>query len=220
MLQYKAVIFDLDGTLIHSAPDIQAAANVALKAINRGPLDLPATISFIGDGVETFVGRCLQSTGGMTTASYDETLGLFLESYTQNMTTLTQPYPGVVSCLERLRAGNYRLGICTNKLSQAAKDICDDLGLTGYFDIIAGAEPDLPKKPDPTPLLRCISELGGEVTNSLYVGDSVVDYKTAVNANVPFRLFTGGYLNGAPPRLAAEAQFDDWTTDGVLNLSV
>ena len=219
MLHLKTVIFDLDGTLIHSAPDLRAAINVALGAIDRVPLELQTIVSFVGDGVEKLVERSLQKTGGLTEDLHHETLGLFLKSYTQNMTTLTRPYPGVIPFLEGLRTTGISLGICTNKPTQSAIKICDELGLARFFDAISGAEPDQPKKPDASSLLRCLAELDGTRASSLYVGDSVVDYETALNAKVPFRLFSGGYLNAELPHLPAQDRFDDWATNGILDIT-
>jgi len=219
MTHLRTLIFDLDGTLIHSAPDLQAAVNVALAAIDRGPLDLPTIVSFIGNGVEKLVERSLQQTGGTSGDQFRETMALFMQSYTQNMTTLTRPYPGVIPFLETLHGTDVRLGICTNKPTRSAIAICDQLELTRFFDVIAGAEPDQPKKPDPAPLLNCIKALEGTSAHALYIGDSVVDYETAVNANVSFRLFMGGYLNSALPHLPAQNRFDDWLTNGIFEIS-
>lgn len=217
MTRYKTIIFDLDGTLIHSAPDIHAAINLALISIGRTPLDLPTVISFIGNGVEKLVERSLTKTGDLTPDLQAKTLSLFLEHYERDMTTLTRPFPGVVPVLERLKMAGIRLGICTNKPTQPAQDICDQLGLSAYFDVISGAAPDMPKKPDPQPLLRCISDLGGTTKTTLYVGDSVVDYETAGNAGVKFLLFSGGYLNAALPKLSTNDQFDDWAASGIVS---
>ena len=215
MTEYKTIIFDLDGTLIHSAPDIHAAINLALVASDRAPLDLPTVITFIGNGAEKLVERSLIKTGGISPDLQAKTLARFLDYYEQNMTTLTRLFPGVVPLLKDLQATGIRLGVCTNKPTQPARDICDQLGLSGYFDVISGAAPELPKKPDPQPLLRCLADLGGSIDDALYVGDSVVDYETARNANVKFRLFSGGYLNSALPDLLPEDRFDDWAASGI-----
>jgi phosphoglycolate phosphatase len=217
MLRLKTIIFNLDGTLIHSAPDLQAAVNVALGVMDRGPLDLQTIVSFIGDGVEKLVERSLQKTGSLTEDLYHEALGLFLKSYTRNTSTLTQPYPGVVPFLEELRAAGISLGICTNKPTQTARDICDQLELTRFFKVIAGAEPYLAKKPDPSSLLGCLAELEGIAASSLYVGDSAVDYETSLNAHVRFRLYAGGYLNADLPGLSSKDRFDDWAVNGILD---
>lgn len=215
MSHFKAIIFDLDGTLIHSAPDLQFAANGALEAIGRHPLDIATIISFIGNGVEVLVDRFLQETGRTDEALRRKTLDLFLEIYAENMTTFTRPYPGVVAALEEFQVAGIRLGICTNKPTQPAKAICDQLHLSKYIDVVTGSEPDRPKKPDPTQLIRCIEALGYQLDQVLYVGDSVVDYRTADNASVAFRLFNGGYLNGPLPDLRDEARFDDWSAHGI-----
>lgn len=206
----KSYVFDLDGTLIHSAPDLQAALNVALGQLERDPVDLATTISFIGNGVEKLVARGLRATGGCSETLHRAALEAFLQSYAQNMTTLTRPYPGVVDALARLRANGHRLGICTNKPTAPAVAICDTLGLRGYFDVIQGAEPDLTKKPDPAPLLRTIAALKVSPAEVTYIGDSEIDYQTARNANVRFQLFSGGYLHHPLPDLCAADQFEDW----------
>ena len=137
---FKVIIFDLDGTLIHSAPDLQFAVNAALAALDREPLDLGTVISFIGDGVEKLVERSLEASGEVTDALRDAAMVRFLETYEQNMTTLTRPYPGVFGCLEDLKAKGAKLGICTNKPAAPTRQICNQLGLTRFFDDISGAE--------------------------------------------------------------------------------
>ncbi|NNE81648.1 MAG: phosphoglycolate phosphatase [Silicimonas sp.] len=212
-MNQRTIIFDLDGTLIHSAPDLHAAVNIALTTQGRPALDLATVISFVGDGVEQLVKRSLMATGDHTPALQRETLARFMDSYDRNLTTLTRPYPGVIDCLQRLKSDGVRLGICTNKPGSAARRVCDQLDLTRYFDVISGAEVDQPKKPDPTSLLACIARLGGRVENAIYVGDSLVDLATAQNAHVRFHLFTGGYLNAPKPDLPPNQVFADWSSN-------
>tara|TARA_R110002094_G_scaffold220202_2_gene192667 strand:- start:1067 stop:1711 length:645 start_codon:yes stop_codon:yes gene_type:complete len=206
----KTIIFDLDGTLVHSAPDLQAALNATLGHLGRDALDLDRVISFVGNGVEMLVKRGLTATGGCSAALLAEATDLFLQSYSANMTNLTHPYPGVLDTLKRLQTLGIPLGVCTNKPTGPAKAICDALGLSPYFHVIAGAQPDQPKKPDPAPLLTCIAALGGSQSDALYVGDSEIDYQTARNARVPFRLFSGGYLHHPLPDLRTDEVFDNW----------
>lgn len=214
MIYPKAIVFDLDGTLIHSAPDLHAAANVMLVALGRDALDQPTIISFIGNGVEVLVERCLDATGG-DHGLQQRALDLFLQSYNQNMTRLTKPYPGVIAALRTFQTAGIPLAVCTNKPTKPAKDICDQLGLTAFFQVIAGAEEGQPKKPDPAPLLTCIQNLSRAPSDTLYVGDSTVDYMTARNADVPFRLFSKGYLNAPLPDLPDADRFDDWAQHGI-----
>lgn len=215
MTQPKAIIFDLDGTLIHSAPDLRAAANTVLAELGRDTLDLPTVISFIGNGIEKLVERSLNATGGSNPEVSRVALERFKESYGANMTTLTRPYPGVIAALTAFRSAGLSLGICTNKPAHPAQAICDQLKLSQYFDVITGATPDVPKKPDPQSLLSCCAQLGVRPDQALYVGDSGVDYHTALNAHIRFRLYTQGYLNDALPDLAASDQFSDWADHGI-----
>jgi phosphoglycolate phosphatase len=212
----KAIIFDLDGTLIDSAPDLQSAANVALGALGRKPLDMPTIISFIGNGVETLIERSLDATGGYDAPLRQEALDLFLDNYNQNMTTLTRLYPGVLLALKHFRKMGIPLGICTNKPTGPAKEICARLDLTQFFDVITGAETGQPKKPDPASLLSTISALGASSGDVLYVGDSAIDFFTALNGSVPFRLFAKGYLNEPLPDLSKADRFEDWGAHGIL----
>lgn len=216
MIIPKAIIFDLDGTLIHSAPDLHSAANVMLTELGRDTLDLPTVITFIGNGVEKLVERSLNATGGYDAPLRQAALDLFLQSYNQNMTTLTRPYLGVVPALQAFHNAGIPLGICTNKPTKPAREICDRLNLTQFFKVIAGAEDGQAKKPDPAPLLGCINDLGAQASETLYVGDSAIDCFTARNANVPFRLFSKGYLNALLPDLPEADRFDDWTAPGIL----
>lgn len=210
-----AIIFDLDGTLIHSAPDLHAAMNKTLVALGREELDLKTIIAFIGNGVEKLVARSLAATGPSTPELQHKTLIQFLEMYEARSLVQTRPYPGVITLLEKLRNKGIPLAICTNKPAKPARDICDALGLTVFFDVIVGADPDRLKKPDPASLLTCISALGSTPAEALYIGDSAVDGLTARNAIVPFVFFEGGYLNEPLPEPGPIHRFANWS-DHVL----
>ena len=216
MKNLKAIIFDLDGTLIHSAPDMHAAVNVTLKALGRDTLDLHTIISFIGNGFEKLVEQSLDATGRYDGSVRQTALDLYLKSYNQNITTLTRPYTGVVSALREFQRAGVPMGICTNKLTKPAKEICARLNLMQFFKVIAGAEDCQPRKPDPTPLLNCIKDLSSTPSKTLYVGDSTIDYFTALNAGVPFRLFSNGYLNAPLPDLLEADRFEKWSAHGIL----
>ncbi|MFK7746374.1 MAG: phosphoglycolate phosphatase [Roseobacter sp.] len=206
-----AIIFDLDGTLIHSAPDLHAAVNVALVGLGRQPLSLETVISFIGNGVEKLVERSLAATGGGEIELHPATLDVFLKAYAADKVTLTQPYDGVLDQLTALKNAGIPMGVCTNKPQDPAREICDLLGLTHFFGDISGALADMPKKPDAAPLLEVARRLGAEPSRTLYVGDSVVDYETARAAQMPFLLFKGGYLNAPLSQLAPTQVFKTWS---------
>ncbi|WP_298836823.1 phosphoglycolate phosphatase [uncultured Roseobacter sp.] len=212
---HRAVVFDLDGTLIDSAPDLHAAVNVALETLGRPHISLKQVIGFIGNGVSKLVERALMATGGASPEMHTEALALFMESYSANMTRLTVPYPGVVACLSGLRDRDIPMGLCTNKPQEPAQLICDALGLSSFFGVVLGAGRDMAHKPDPAPLLTCIEALGAAPDTTVYVGDGAVDHETARRASVPFRFFTGGYLNSPLPPIAEDHRFDDWSDHGL-----
>lgn len=206
----QTIIFDLDGTLIHSVPDMHVSLNRTLKALERDEIDLATATSFVGNGVERLIERALTATGGLEGTDLPGTVQMFLEDYETQKTVLTRPYAGVVSCLERLRSQGIILGVCTNKPQEPAYQMCVALGLESFFSDITGARPEVARKPDPASLNACMTRLNALPGSTLYVGDSVVDYETARAAPLPFRLFTGGYLNGASPDLRPNELFDDW----------
>lgn len=129
----EAVIFDLDGTLIHSAPDMQVSLNRALAEVGRGPLDLGTVTSFIGNGVERLVARSLAATGGDPEGIEASVVSAFLRDYADQKTVLTRPFPGVMGCLQALVAAGVPMGICTNKPQDPAIEMCAALGLSEFF---------------------------------------------------------------------------------------
>lgn len=200
----KNVIFDLDGTLIDSAPDLHAAANKMLSAMGFAPLSLETIVSFIGNGVPKLVERCLAVYNQPTSP---EAVATYLRFYDADPFTLTRPYAGVEDCLAALKAKGCKMAVCTNKPETPARVILDGLGLTPYFDFIAGGDTYPTMKPDPAPLHGCAAALGGE---AIYVGDSETDEKTATSAGMTFALFDGGYRKTATSDMAHDFLFSDF----------
>ncbi len=203
----KSVVFDLDGTLIHSAPDLQAAANKMLADEGLAPLEMATIESFIGNGVPKLVERCLRVYDRpLTEAAVDR----MREYYDADPYTLTEPYAGVVDCLKALKADGIKLSVCTNKPLAPALTILDGLELTQYFDVVVGGDTYSTHKPDPQPLLGCMDKMGAEMANTIYVGDSETDALTAKNADMTFALFSGGYRKTPVEELRHHFLFDDF----------
>lgn len=205
----KSVVFDLDGTLIHSSPDLQAAANKMLADYGFASLDLSAIEGFIGNGVPKLVERCLRVYGKPLS---DDAINKMRGYYDADPFTLTVPYEGMVSCLEALKAANIKLAVCTNKPLAPALTILDGLQLTQYFDVVVGGDTYSTHKPDPQPLLGCMEKMGADIANTIYVGDSETDALTAKNANMTFALFSGGYRKTPCTDLRNHFLFDDFAT--------
>ncbi len=201
------IVFDLDGTLIDSAPDIQAIANRLLEAEGTAPLSLDETRSFIGNGAARFVER-MCAARGIPAERQPELLAAFLAAY-DHAVDLTRPYPGVPEALAALGAEGHRLAVCTNKPERPARAVLGHLGLLEHFDAVIGGDSTPATKPDPAPLEAAYAALGEGPR--LYVGDSEVDAETAERAGVPFVLFTEGYRKTPVERLAHAARFADFT---------
>ncbi len=202
-----AIIFDLDGTLVDSAPDIQAAANKMLESEGRAPLDLPTVIGFIGNGLPKLVERAMRARD-LPMDRHGDLSARTLAFYDAESTTRTRPYPGLDEALDTLKAQGFALGICTNKPAAPARDILARFDLARHFEVVIGGDTLPIKKPDPAPLRAAFAELGQD---GLFVGDSEVDAETAERAGVPFLLFTEGYRKQpveALPHLARFGRFD------------
>lgn len=200
------VIFDLDGTLVDSAVDIQAAVNAMLAEEGQPQMDRATVQSFVGNGMPRLVERVMGARG-MDPARHLALTKATLAHYAGGA-KLTRCYPGVPQALGALVAAGHGLGICTNKPEAAARAVLADLDLTGFFKAVVGGDRLLVAKPDPAPLQLCLQELGGGEV--VFVGDSEVDAETARAAAVPFLLHTEGYRKSPVVALPHHAAFADF----------
>lgn len=190
----RAVIFDLDGTLVDSAPDLAAAANRMLAGLGRAALDLETITGFVGNGVEMLVRRALAASGPeLGGAQFDAALGSFRAAYDAELVVRTRAYPGVEGLIAELAGRGIRLGVCTNKPEAPARAICQALGLSRHVAAVVGGDTMAEKKPDPAPLRHTMDLLGSAAGETLFVGDSETDWLTARAAGVRFAYFEGGY---------------------------
>ncbi len=205
------IVFDLDGTLIHSAPDIRAAANAAMAAEGAEELDLATTISFIGNGVPKFAERAVRLRG-LGEGAHARVTQAMLDFFDQHPARYSVLYDGLADLLPALVANGHRLGICTNKPEAPARAILEIVGIAEHFDVVFGGDSLPVKKPDPTPLHATFEALGDGAR--LYVGDSEVDAETAARAGVPFALYTEGYRKVPVEDLTHEFRFSDFAELG------
>jgi len=202
-----AVIFDLDGTLIDSAPDIHAAAN-AVFADHGHSFTRAEVQGFVGRGAPNLVARLAEARGLPATGpDFDALLARFLHVY-EGAQALTTLYPGVRPALETLAARGMRLAICTNKPLAPTRAVLRHFGLEGLFPVVIGGDSLAVKKPDPAPLRAALAQAGGG--QALFVGDSEVDAETAQAAGLPFLLFTEGYRKTPVAALPHDAAFADF----------
>jgi phosphoglycolate phosphatase len=212
MRTIKAVIFDLDGTLVDSAPDIQVALNKLLAEEGRRPVTLEEVAAMIGDGAPKLVERAMNATGAADAPDDLPTLtGRFLGFYEGHTTDLTRPYPGVREALERLRSAGVRMGICTNKPERPTRELLRDLRLAPYFLAVFGGDTvEGVKKPDPRLIHAVLAALGASPAEAVMVGDNANDVAAARAAGIPVILRAGGYTRVPAKELDADRIISDF----------
>lgn len=204
-----AIIFDLDGTLIDSAPDIHAAVARTLADEGQPPLPYATIRGFIGNGVPVLIDRVMAARAEPADpARRTELIARFLAHYEAASTDLTTVFPGVPAALQALADAGHPIGLCTNKPAGPARDILAAFGLLPFFAAILGGDSLPEKKPHPEPLRATLRALGAPA--ALYVGDSEVDAETAAGAGIPLLLFTMGYRKTPAADLPHRALFSDF----------
>lgn len=197
-LAVKMVMIDLDGTLIHTAPDLADCANRMLADLGRAPAPVETVMTWIGNGVPRLVKRAL--TGQMMAepeaALFERALAIFQQHYLAHVSDLSRPFPGVVAGLDRLKARGFRLACITNKAEAFTLPLLRNLELYKYFELVLSGD-SLPKqKPDPLPLLHACGQFGVAPEKMLMIGDSVNDVQAARAAGCPVFCVPYGYNEG------------------------
>lgn len=206
--RFDAVVFDLDGTLVDSAPDLTRALNCLLDEIGRPALPLTAVLGMIGDGVAKLVERGLAATGGPPQVPSSAALvERFRALYLDRLADETRPYPGVCEALASLAKDGYALGVCTNKPMAATEALLAALDLSRWFVAVSGGDGPQ-RKPDPAPLLALLERLGASPARSVMVGDGVNDVVAARAAGMTAVLVSYGYARVPAPELGADRIVD------------
>lgn len=199
MLRISAILIDLDGTLVHSAPELAEAANRTLRDMGRAPMTQELLMGYIGNGVSRLVKRAL--TGDMHAEPddtlYQQALPLFEKHYSK-LLLHSRLYDGVIEGLSAMRQAGFRLGCVTNKAARYTGPLLNKLGLAGYFDIVLSADSLPEKKPHPMPLLHAAKFFGVPVERLLLIGDSLNDTLAARAAGCPVFCVPYGYNHGQP----------------------
>ncbi|MEJ0061765.1 MAG: phosphoglycolate phosphatase [Alphaproteobacteria bacterium] len=190
----SGVIFDLDGTLVDSAPDIRNALNEYLRALGRRALTLEEATGMIGDGVMLLVERALTTTGEKP-GDIIPHVQSFMKIYRAINADPAQIYPGVMKILDFMRERNIALGLCTNKPEAATHKLLDDLKLAAYFSGVAGGDTYPLHKPNPEHLRGVIAMMGVDADRCVMVGDSPNDLAAARGLGVPCVLADYGYAS-------------------------
>ena len=195
----NAVLFDLDGTLIHTAPDITAAVNQMLKIRNLPILPEALVTNLIGRGSPMLVERVFNVLDiQLSPGERLDALQTFQACYEDIVGSRARPYPGVVDALERLLDMNLKLAVVTNKYHRFAVRLLRQFHMSSMFDLVVGGDTLEVRKPNPLPILHTCDSLGVPVSQSLYIGDSPIDVEAAKSAGVPVFCVPYGYREGQP----------------------
>ncbi len=201
----RAVIFDLDGTLIDTAPDLMLATNHVLQTLGRRPITMDEVRSFVGHGARALISRGCAATGDPVDPRALETLYQeFVIHYSNNIAAGSTVFPGLLALLDRCRSEGIHMGVCTNKLESLSIKLLEALGMQHYFGAIVGPDTIGIAKPDPRPYRETLRRLGDRPWQSVMVGDSETDILTARAAGVPVIAVPFGYT----PRPVAEYKPD------------
>jgi len=204
-----AVIFDLDGTLIDSAPAIFKVSNMVLAARGFAPLTEAQVRSFVGQGVQHLVRCLLQNAGEDPDGPMLAPMVADLVNHYETEVEGNRPYEGVRAALETLAAAGHPLGICTNKPYRPAIAALRHVGLLDFFPVVLGGDSLASRKPDPEMLFATHAQLAPDLP-VLYVGDSEIDAQTAQAAALPFALYTEGYRKTPVAEMRHAVAFSDY----------
>ncbi len=190
------IVFDLDGTLVDTAPDLLESLNHSIGTVGMEPVAADNLRRYIGKGAKVMIERAFAAKQRpLDKTELAELFAIFLEHYAGNMPGSSQPYPGVVAALERLRLGGCRFAVCTNKTEQLSVQLLTRLGIDSWFDAICGQDTFPYRKPDPRHLTSTIAAANGDPSSALMVGDSETDISTAIAAGIPVVAVDFGYTD-------------------------
>lgn len=203
---FDIVVFDLDGTLADTAPDLTAALNHSLRQLGRAPVPEASVRHMVGQGARALLGKGLAATGGMTEALVEQGFPIFLDYYERHICEGSRAFPGLERALDELAALDVKLAVCTNKLEGLSRKFLDAIGWSLRFDALVGGDTVGTRKPDPAPLIEAIARCGGG--RAAFVGDSITDTMTGRNANVPTVAVSFGFSDRPVAELGADQLID------------
>ena len=209
MSQIYTILFDLDGTLVNTAPDLMAAHNHVMKKFGHNQKHLSEIKTLAGRGAWIMMQRSFKNeiTDEKTKKKMvDE----FISFYAKNINNESKPIKGIFEFLEWAKSKNISMGVCTNKREVLAIDLLKKIKMYNYFEYVAGADTFEFNKPDPRHLTNVVEIIGGDLKKTIMVGDSEVDSNSAYNANLPFVLVEDGYTEKTPKEIKHDELIRDF----------
>jgi phosphoglycolate phosphatase len=188
------VVFDLDGTLVDTAPDLVATLNTILTREGLPPIAYEEARNMVGGGARLMIERGLAAEGrSPPPLEIDRLFDAFIAHYSDHLADHSRPFPGLEAALDEMAEGGCRFVVCTNKFEGLSRQLLEALGLAGRFAAICGPDTYGLQKPNPEPLWRTLDRVGGNRNQAVMVGDSATDIATARSAGVPVIAVDFGY---------------------------
>ncbi|MDP6691564.1 MAG: phosphoglycolate phosphatase [Alphaproteobacteria bacterium] len=207
--RFDAVLFDLDGTLIETAPDLCGALNYTLAKAGRDEVRLDQVRHMIGDGARTMLRLGLQATGEEPAdEEIEKWFHVLLDYYWDHVADESFPFPGALAALESMRAADLKLAVCTNKPVRMSNRLFEKLAIDHFFDAVLGGDSLAVRKPDAGHILGTLDAIGVAPDRAVMIGDSANDLNAARNAGIPVVLVTFGYTTVPVGELDADALID------------
>ena len=209
MSQIYTILFDLDGTLVDTAPDLIEAHNHVMKKYGHKQKRLSDIKSLAGRGAWVMMQRSFKNEI-KDEKTKKKMVDEFIDFYSKNINNQSKPIRGIFEFLDWAKSKNISMGVCTNKREVLAIDLLKKINLYKYFEYVAGADTFEFNKPDPRHLTGVIEIIGGDLSKSIMVGDSEVDSNSAYNANLPFVLVKGGYTEKSEKEIKHDELISDF----------
>ena len=209
MSQIYTILFDLDGTIVNTAPDLMAAHNHVMKKFGHAEKKLSEIKSLAGRGAWVMMQRSFKEEIKDEKIKNEMTKE-FIDFYAKNIDRNSQPINGVIEFLEWAKGKKISMAVCTNKQERLAVDLLKKLDLYKYFEYVAGSDTFSFNKPDPRHLTDVVEIIGGDLKKTIMVGDSEVDANSAHNANLPFILVKDGYTEKTEKEIKHDELINDF----------
>ena len=210
-MQNWTLVFDLDGTLVDTAPDLVAATNHVMARLGLRDVSETSIRPFVGHGALAMVERAAASQGrDLGKQELHDLFEVFIAHYIANIAELSRPYAGVIAALDVCVDEGAKLAVCTNKIEAHARALLHELDMTRYFGAIAGRDSLHVCKPDPGHLVGTIALAGGQLAKSIMIGDSETDVRTAKSAKIPVIAVDFGYSAEPVASFAPDAVISDY----------
>ena len=190
MMKYKAVIWDLDGTLLDTLEDLKNSVNHGLDEFNMPNITLEMTRRFVGNGVGRLIELAVPE--GTDKETEAKVLASFKAHYEEHSLDATKPYDGVVDVLKALKEKGYKMAIVSNKIENAVAELAEKF-FPGLIDVAIGETPDVPKKPAPDMIFKGLDKLGVTKEEAIFIGDSDVDVVTGINSGLDMLTVLWGF---------------------------